>query len=74
MKVDFNKLKIGDKFFNNHRDHIGVVLSITENYVTYKWDGPNDSWIQVPCKTTRERFEINARSWHELSSLEQELL
>lgn len=74
MKVNFDKLKVGDKFLNNNRDHIGIVLSITENYVTYKWNGPNIEWTALPCKINKKRFEVNAKSWHELSSLEQELL
>jgi hypothetical protein len=74
MKVDFDKLKSGDKFFNRNRDHIGVVVSVTEERVVYVWSGPCDSWTHVPCQTSQEDFQANAISWHELSSLEQELL
>lgn len=74
MKVDFDKLKAGDKFFNMNKDHVGVVVSVTEDLVNYIWNGPRDSWTHIPCQTSRKDFEANAKNWHEVSSLEQELM
>ena len=69
---DTTVMKEGDLFFNESKNMVGEIILITEIFVTYKWLNI-DSKYKLR-KVKRNQFEKYATVWHNVSSLEKELI
>jgi hypothetical protein len=65
-------MKEGDLFFNESKNMVGEIILITEIFVTYKWLNI-DSKYKLR-KVKKNQFEKYATVWHNVSSLEKELI
>lgn len=70
--LDTTEMKEGDLFFNEPKTIIGEIILITEVSITYKWLGI-DSKYKLR-KVKRNQFEKYAKIFHNVSSLEKELI
>ena len=69
---DTTGMKEGDLFFNESKSIVGEIILITEIFVTYKWLNI-DSKYKLR-KVKKNQFEKYATVWHNVSSLEKELI
>ena len=69
---DTTGMKEGDLFFNESKNMVGEIILITEIFVTYKWLNI-DSKYKLR-KVKKNQFEKYATVWHNVSSLEKELI
>ena len=69
---DTTVMKEGDLFFNESKNMVGEIILITEIFVTYKWLNI-DSKYKLR-KVKKNQFEKYATVWHNVSSLEKELI
>ena len=78
---DTTVMKEGDLFFNESKNMVGEIILITEIFVTYKWLNIDSKykWLNIDSKyklrkVKRNQFEKYATVWHNVSSLEKELI
>lgn len=69
---DTTGMKEGDLFFNEAKTIIGEIILITETSITYKW--LNVDFKYKLRKVKRNQFEKYAKVFHNVSSLEKELI